>query len=191
MTPLPTPTEEQQEERGRAEMNEAALVCYEAYAALGAFLMDLAENGHPQAEKLLDNLSAARLVHDDVLPFADPAGAAPTAEPDRCPSCGIGYGYHLAGCASNNLDSIALEAAQEIALMWGRDRTQFVAKIQVAVRAAMERAAGVAIPTAPAVFDELVAFADRAEVKPTFADAVRVALEHKCRTAGEKEVPRG
>lgn len=75
-----------------------------------------------------------------------PAGVAPTAEPDRCPSCGIGYGYHLAGCAANNLDSIALEAAQEIALMWGRDRTQFVAKIQVAVRTAMERAAGVGIP---------------------------------------------
>lgn len=51
---------------------------------------------------------------------------------------------HKAGpCAANNLDSIALEAAQEIALMWGRDRTQFVAKIQVAVRDAMERAHGV------------------------------------------------
>lgn len=61
--------------------DEAKLVCYETYAALGAFLMDLAEKGHPQAEKLLDNLSEARLVHADVLPFADVAGV---------PSHGVG-----------------------------------------------------------------------------------------------------
>lgn len=57
------------------EPTEAQKVCYEAYAALGTILMDLAEKGHPQAEKLLDNLSEARLMHSDVLPFTDVAAA--------------------------------------------------------------------------------------------------------------------
>jgi hypothetical protein len=51
--------------------SEAEQVCHETYAAIGTILFDLAESGHPQAEKLLDNLSEARLVHKDVLPFAD------------------------------------------------------------------------------------------------------------------------
>lgn len=49
---------------------EAELVCYQTYAALGMLLLEMAEQGHPQAEKLMDNLSQARLVHADVLPFA-------------------------------------------------------------------------------------------------------------------------
>jgi hypothetical protein len=36
------------------------------------------------------------------------------------------------------LDTKALATAQEIALMWGRDRSQFVSRIQVAVREAMD-----------------------------------------------------
>lgn len=41
---------------------------------------------------------------------------------------------------ADNIDAIALAAAQEIALMWGRDRSQFVSKIQVAVARAMRAA---------------------------------------------------
>lgn len=37
-----------------------------------------------------------------------------------------------------DIDTKALATAQEIALMWGRDRSQFVSRIQVAVREAME-----------------------------------------------------
>lgn len=55
----------------RAEKPEAVDVCHRTYAALGPALFDLAERGHPQAGKLLDNLSQARIVHADVLPFAD------------------------------------------------------------------------------------------------------------------------
>jgi hypothetical protein len=52
----------------------AVRVCHETYAAIGSILRDMAGKGHPQAEKLLDNLSEARLVHADVLPFAHEAG---------------------------------------------------------------------------------------------------------------------
>jgi Lar family restriction alleviation protein len=54
-----------------AAPSPAETVCYETYAAIGTILVGLAERGHPQAEKLLDNLSEARLVHKDVLPFED------------------------------------------------------------------------------------------------------------------------
>lgn len=37
-----------------------------------------------------------------------------------------------------SVDEKALATAQEIALMWGRDRSQFVSRIQVAVRSAMD-----------------------------------------------------
>lgn len=39
-----------------------------------------------------------------------------------------------------DIDTIALRAAEEISLMWGLDRSQFVAKIQVRIIAAMRRA---------------------------------------------------
>ena len=42
--------------------------------------------------------------------------------------------------AVSDVDSIALEAAHEIALIWGQNRSQFVAKIQVRVIAAIESA---------------------------------------------------
>ena len=45
-----------------------------------------------------------------------------------------------------NWDSIALQAAQEIALMWGQDRSQFVSKIHVRVIDAMCAAN---VPAAP------------------------------------------
>lgn len=37
-----------------------------------------------------------------------------------------------------DLDGRALAAAYEIALMWGEDRSQFVTRIQAAVRKAMD-----------------------------------------------------
>jgi hypothetical protein len=52
-----------------SEPSEATRVCQETYAALGSILFDMAERGHPQAEKLMDNLAAASLAHRDVLPF--------------------------------------------------------------------------------------------------------------------------
>jgi hypothetical protein len=55
---------------------ESVLVCYEAYQVVGSLLSDLGEFDTPEAQKILDNLSEARLVHDDVLPWEshEPAG---------------------------------------------------------------------------------------------------------------------
>jgi hypothetical protein len=61
----------------------AVRVCHETYAAIGSILRDMAGKGHPQAEKLLDNLSEARLVHADVLPFAHEAGVRVDAAADE------------------------------------------------------------------------------------------------------------
>lgn len=54
----------------------------------------------------------------------------------------LGYGlWRFIRARRRNADEIALRAAQEIALMWGQDRSQFVSKIQVRVLAAMREAA--------------------------------------------------
>ena len=47
------------------------------------------------------------------------------------------------------MDAKALATAQEIALMWGHDRSQFVSRIQVAVLDAMRWIAAAAPPSAP------------------------------------------
>ena len=50
--------------------SEAALVCYEAYQVVGSLLSDLGKFGTPEGDKILDNLSQARRIHLDVLPWA-------------------------------------------------------------------------------------------------------------------------
>ena len=58
-----------QEIAERLKYPEAALVCAETYQAVGSMLSDLGQFDAPHGEKLLDNLSEHRLVHDDVLPW--------------------------------------------------------------------------------------------------------------------------
>lgn len=48
---------------------EAQLVCWEAYQVVGSLLDSLGIFDTPEAEKILDNLAQARLVHRDVLPW--------------------------------------------------------------------------------------------------------------------------
>jgi hypothetical protein len=57
---LPIPVEGQ---------SEAAHVCAEAYQVLGSMVSDLGLTGTEQTTKLLDNLSQARMVHRDILPW--------------------------------------------------------------------------------------------------------------------------
>lgn len=52
-----------------AEPSEAEKVCFEAYQAAGSMLSDLGAFETEEAQKLLDNLGAARLIHKDVLPW--------------------------------------------------------------------------------------------------------------------------
>ncbi|WP_143694618.1 hypothetical protein [Variovorax sp. JS1663] len=64
-----------------AEPSEAQLVCYEAYQVVGSMLSDLRQFGSEIGDKILDNLSAAKLVHKDVLPWPPftPEKKAPAA----------------------------------------------------------------------------------------------------------------
>lgn len=59
----PTPAPAQQ------EPSEAEMVCAEAYQVVGCLLSDLGLFETEQARKILDNLSEARRVHQDVLPW--------------------------------------------------------------------------------------------------------------------------
>ena len=47
----------------------AEQVCYEAYQVVGSMLDDMGQFNTEQARKVLDNLSQAKKVHDDVLPW--------------------------------------------------------------------------------------------------------------------------
>ena len=51
----------------RVEELEAA--CAEAYQVVGSLLSDAGQFNACRSGKILDNLSAGRLVHDDVLPW--------------------------------------------------------------------------------------------------------------------------
>ena len=48
---------------------ESVLVCYETYQVVGVLLEAIGMFRTDKAQKILDNLSEARKVHDDVLPF--------------------------------------------------------------------------------------------------------------------------
>jgi hypothetical protein len=52
--------------------SEAELVCAEAYVIVGALFDKLEMFDTDIANKVLDNLSEARLVHKDILPFVLP-----------------------------------------------------------------------------------------------------------------------
>jgi hypothetical protein len=58
------------------EPKEAEQVCAEAYQVVGSLLSDLGKFDTPEAEKILDNLSQAKLVHKDVLPWPSYASGA-------------------------------------------------------------------------------------------------------------------
>jgi hypothetical protein len=58
--------------------SEAMAVCYEAYQVVGSMLNDLGQFETDRATKVLDNLSQARKVHDDVLPWPSFAQLATT-----------------------------------------------------------------------------------------------------------------
>lgn len=54
----------------RSALDEMGQVCAEAYQVVGVLLNDLGIFETERADKILDNLSEARLVHQDVLPWA-------------------------------------------------------------------------------------------------------------------------
>lgn len=58
---------------------ESVQVCYQAYQVVGSLLVDLNLFGTEEAGKILDNLSQARLVHHDVLPWDPTFEIAPAA----------------------------------------------------------------------------------------------------------------
>jgi hypothetical protein len=62
-------------EEARRERDEAQKVCAEAYQVVGSMLNDLGQFDTERAEKVLDNLSEHRMVHDDVLPWPSFAAA--------------------------------------------------------------------------------------------------------------------
>lgn len=49
--------------------DEAAQVCAEAYIAVCSMLADLEKFNTPEAQRLLDNLATAELIHTDILPW--------------------------------------------------------------------------------------------------------------------------
>ncbi|MBT2322564.1 hypothetical protein J7E62_09420 [Variovorax paradoxus] len=64
----------------QAEPSEATLVCYEAYQVVGSLLSDIGQFHTDSASKILDNLSQAKLMHKDVLPWASLASRAQLTE---------------------------------------------------------------------------------------------------------------
>lgn len=70
-----------------------------------------------------------------MLAEAAAAGAGHDAGPGQNQA---GQGSNRGSGRTGDLDGRALAAAYDIALMWGEDRSQFVAKIQIAVRKAMD-----------------------------------------------------
>lgn len=50
-------------------IHEAEKVCMEAYQVVGSLLSDVGKFDSDEAEKILDNLIAGKLVHKDVLPW--------------------------------------------------------------------------------------------------------------------------
>lgn len=65
----------QHQEPPQQEPSEAEMVCAEAYQVVGSLLSDLGLFETEAARKILDNLSEARMVHQDVLPWESAACA--------------------------------------------------------------------------------------------------------------------
>jgi hypothetical protein len=62
---------------------DAEMVCYEAYQVVGSLLSDLGKFETPEARKILDNLSQAKLIHRDVLPWSSYVSSASLAQAAR------------------------------------------------------------------------------------------------------------
>jgi hypothetical protein len=56
-----------------ARQSEAEQVCAEAYQVVGSLLDDLGIFDTDEGEKILDNLSQAQMIHNDVLPWESAA----------------------------------------------------------------------------------------------------------------------
>jgi Lar family restriction alleviation protein len=118
------------------EPREAEQVCAEAYQVVGSLLSDLGRFDMPEAQRILDNLSQARLVHTNVLPW-------PSYEPRE------------AALTDEEIDAIAMQHCGDL---WGgrlcmaRDqRIAFARAIERELRGAQEVKAGEWLPieTAP------------------------------------------
>lgn len=59
--------------------SEAELVCAEAYQVVGTLLSDIGQFDTERGQKILDNLSEARMIHTDILPWPSIERAAPPA----------------------------------------------------------------------------------------------------------------
>jgi hypothetical protein len=57
-----------------ARINELEMICAEAYQVVGTLLDDCGRFGDEDGDKILDNLSQHRMIHQDVLPFASKRG---------------------------------------------------------------------------------------------------------------------
>lgn len=67
------------------EPSEAEMVCAEAYQVVGCLLSDLGMFETEAARKILDNLSEARMVHQDVLPWESAAQHQEPPQQERKP----------------------------------------------------------------------------------------------------------
>lgn len=67
------------------EPSEAEMVCAEAYQVVGCLLSDLGLFETEAARKILDNLSEARMVHQDVLPWESAAQHQDPPQQERKP----------------------------------------------------------------------------------------------------------
>lgn len=56
---------------------QAKAVCDQAYIIVGVLLDDLGDFDSARGQKLLDNLLAAKIVHDDLLPWESIRAASP------------------------------------------------------------------------------------------------------------------
>ena len=72
----------------REAESEAAEVCGEAYQVVGVLLSDTGQFDTPHGEKVLDNLSAAKRIHKDVLPWSQVGELTtyPKPTPDQEPT---------------------------------------------------------------------------------------------------------
>lgn len=63
--------------------NELLTLIAEAYQVIGILADECGRFDDPQVIKMLDNLAAERLVHNDVLPFSGTPELAPAPKPSH------------------------------------------------------------------------------------------------------------
>lgn len=100
----------------------AEQVCAQAYQVVGSLLSDLDQFGTELADKILDNLSEARIVHDDVLPWPSFAKPQPkrTQDADRADAlqdrayvAGAQAGFALGNAGDNDGLAKLIESRRE------------------------------------------------------------------------------